>query len=778
MANPTWQIAAVVVLVLLLLAIVVIVGLKRRKAKMVSFGDDDDDAVEQGETKQLTQEQKSGNYQAHGGFNFAPAVKQPHSNAPAAAAAGTTAAAAAVPDTAAGTGREADTAEADTGRHAAHGGQTTPSTTIGAGEDATAPARHAKPETTPPDDGTADDTAGDNGNDDGDSEHTPSRARLGMGNLTDEEIERRSAESEANIRQREAERRAKAEEEARKKQREEEDKDDTLVASSYHSAVTEADESDDRDESPLTAPEIPVDDLDDEPGSIFSQLAHNKGGMSVGSYPAPAKKTPGPDSRDNDPLTADLSTLHLDDDLTTPQSPEPAGDKTPPAEADPHTEVSGDAEAGQDGTNQTTPAADTDDAAEGDRPHRVNAEGDAKSDKAQPVAESGADTPDTPAADTAVDSQTAATDDTAEPETTDQAEAEAEATEAAAAAAAAAEKAGDAKQQTPAPVGPTPAAQTAAEAQAAARGDIAPAKGRLGKLRGRLARSQNVIGQGVLGILSAGDLDEDAWEEIEDTLLMADLGTATTMRVVDKLRDTIAERGVSSEADARAMLRETLIDACKPEMDRSIRAMPNDGKPAVILMVGVNGTGKTTTTGKLARVLVSMGHTVLLGAADTFRAAAVDQLDTWGRRVGAETVRGEEGADPASVAFDAVAKGVEDGLDVVLIDTAGRLHTSTSLMDQLGKVKRVVEKKTHVDEVLLVLDATVGQNGVNQARIFRDVVDITGVVLTKLDGTAKGGIVFQVQEELGVPVKLVGLGEGADHLAPFEPESFVDALLG
>ena len=213
-------------------------------------------------------------------------------------------------------------------------------------------------------------------------------------------------------------------------------------------------------------------------------------------------------------------------------------------------------------------------------------------------------------------------------------------------------------------------------------------------------------------------------------------------------------------------------------MDRSIKAMPNEGKPAVILVVGVNGTGKTTTTGKLARVLVSMGHTVVLGAADTFRAAAADQLETWGRRVGASTVRGKEGADPASVAFDAVTTGVDQGADVVVVDTAGRLHTATGLMDQLGKVKRVVEKKSNVDEVLLVLDATVGQNGIAQARVFREVVDITGVVLTKLDGTAKGGIVFQVQEELGVPVKLVGLGEGADDLAPFEVESFVDALLG
>ena len=308
--------------------------------------------------------------------------------------------------------------------------------------------------------------------------------------------------------------------------------------------------------------------------------------------------------------------------------------------------------------------------------------------------------------------------------------------------------------------------------------DIAPAAGRMGKLRGRLSRSQNAIGQGLLGILTAGDLDEDAWEEIEDTLIMADLGAELTMKVTDPLREKIAERGVETEDQARAMLRETLIEAARPEMDRSIKAMPNDGKPAVILVVGVNGTGKTTTTGKLARVLVSMGHSVVLGAADTFRAAAADQLETWGKRVGASTVRGKEGADPASVAFDAVATGVSEGADVVLVDTAGRLHTSTGLMDQLGKVKRVVEKKSNVDEVLLVLDATVGQNGIMQARVFREVVDITGVVLTKLDGTAKGGIVFQVQEELGVPVKLVGLGEGADDLAPFEVESFVDALLG
>ena len=307
---------------------------------------------------------------------------------------------------------------------------------------------------------------------------------------------------------------------------------------------------------------------------------------------------------------------------------------------------------------------------------------------------------------------------------------------------------------------------------------IDPSAGRLDRLRGRLSRSQNAVGQGLLGLLGAGDLDEDAWEEIEDTLIMADLGAAMTQRIVDTLREEIASRQVRTEAEVRDLLRQTLIDNLHPEYDRSLRALPNDGTPAVLLIVGVNGTGKTTTTGKLARVLVADGRAILLGAADTFRAAAADQLQTWAERVGAEVVRGKEGADPASVAFDSVARGVETGVDAVLVDTAGRLHTKAGLMDELGKVKRVVEKKTPVDEVLLVIDATTGQNGLMQARVFKDVVDITGVVLTKLDGTAKGGIVFQVQHELGVPVKLVGLGEGADDLAPFTPEAFVDALLG
>ena len=346
--------------------------------------------------------------------------------------------------------------------------------------------------------------------------------------------------------------------------------------------------------------------------------------------------------------------------------------------------------------------------------------------------------------------------------------------QAAAAASAVVEAADKARAETPAPTEES----KPADAEPKPQDTIEPAVGRIGKLRGRLSKSQNVFGRSVLGMLSAGDLDDDAWEDIETQLIQADLGVKITTNVVDELREMIAERGVSSEDEARAMLRECLIAACKPELDRSIKAMPYDGKPAVVLVVGVNGTGKTTTTGKLARVLVSMGHKVLLGAADTFRAAAADQLEAWGRRVGATTVRGAEAADPASVAFDAVSKGVETHADVVLIDTAGRLHNSTNLMDQLRKVKRVVEKKAVVDEVLLVLDATTGQNGLVQAKTFGDVVNITGVVLTKLDGTAKGGIVFQVQEDLGVPVKLVGLGEGADDLAPFEVEGFVDALLG
>ncbi|OBK15556.1 signal recognition particle-docking protein FtsY [Mycobacterium asiaticum] len=307
---------------------------------------------------------------------------------------------------------------------------------------------------------------------------------------------------------------------------------------------------------------------------------------------------------------------------------------------------------------------------------------------------------------------------------------------------------------------------------------IEPTEGRLERLRGRLARSQNALGRSMLGLIGGGDLDEDSWQDVEDTLLVADLGPVVTESVVSQLRSRLASGNVRNEAEARAVLREVLIGELQPAMDRSIRALPHADHPSVLLVVGVNGTGKTTTVGKLARVLVADGRRVVLGAADTFRAAAADQLQTWASRVGAEVVRGAEGADPASVAFDAVDKGIQSGADVVVIDTAGRLHTKVGLMDELGKVKRVVTRRAAVDEVLLVLDATIGQNGLAQAKVFAEVVDITGAVLTKLDGTAKGGIVFRVQQELGVPVKLVGLGEGADDLAPFEPAAFVDALLG
>jgi fused signal recognition particle receptor len=318
---------------------------------------------------------------------------------------------------------------------------------------------------------------------------------------------------------------------------------------------------------------------------------------------------------------------------------------------------------------------------------------------------------------------------------------------------------------------------SAADAPPAAE-EIAPPEGRLERLRGRLAKSQTALGNSLLGLIGGGVLDEDSWEQVEDTLLIADLGPTVTSAVVAQLRSQLASRNVHTETDARAVLRDVLISELKPGLDRSIRALPHDDHPSVLLVVGVNGTGKTTTVGKLARVLVADGRRVVLGAADTFRAAAADQLQAWGSRVGAEVVRGPEGADPAAVAFDAVDKGIETGADVVVIDTAGRLHTKTGLMDELGKVKRVVTRRAAVDEVLLVLDATIGQNGLAQARVFADVVEITGVVLTKLDGTAKGGIVFRVQQELGVPVKLVGLGEGPDDLAPFEPAAFVDALLG
>ena len=305
-----------------------------------------------------------------------------------------------------------------------------------------------------------------------------------------------------------------------------------------------------------------------------------------------------------------------------------------------------------------------------------------------------------------------------------------------------------------------------------------PSAGRLIRLRDRLSRSQSSVGSVLLGLLSRDRLDDDTWDEIEEVLITADVGVAPARQMTDDLRTKVKVLGIRGADEVRGLLRTELITQIGEDMDRSLRTQRHDGVPAVVLMVGVNGTGKTTTCGKLARVLVGDGETVLLGAADTFRAAAADQLQTWGERVGARTVRADrDGADPASVAFDSVKEGIELGVDAVLVDTAGRLHTKTGLMDELGKVKRVIEKRTPVDEVLLVLDATTGQNGLRQARVFAEAVDITGIVLTKLDGTAKGGIVIAVQRELGVPVKLVGLGEGPDDLAPFDTATFVDAIL-
>lgn len=304
---------------------------------------------------------------------------------------------------------------------------------------------------------------------------------------------------------------------------------------------------------------------------------------------------------------------------------------------------------------------------------------------------------------------------------------------------------------------------------------------RMERLRGRLATS-GALGRALLSILSRSELSEADWEELEDTLLLADLGLDATTELMDALRVQTKVRAATDVEEVRAILREQLLALVGPDMDRSLNLAPvvadDERHPASVLMVGVNGTGKTTTTGKLARLLVADGKTVVLGAADTFRAAAADQLTTWGERVGVDVVRSErEGADPASVAFEAVKIGRESGVDVVIVDTAGRLQNKAGLMDELGKIRRVMEKGAPLREVLLVLDATTGQNGMTQAKVFAQVAGITGIVLTKLDGTAKGGIVVSVQRELGVPVKFVGLGEGADDLAPFNPEDFVDSLL-
>ena len=311
----------------------------------------------------------------------------------------------------------------------------------------------------------------------------------------------------------------------------------------------------------------------------------------------------------------------------------------------------------------------------------------------------------------------------------------------------------------------------------------APVAGRLARLRGRLARSGSPLGARLLAVLSRDHLTEDDWDELEETLLLADVGAGPSGELIDALRTRVRVEGVKDPTQVRALLREQLLALVDPTLDRSLAtARTTDAAgaevPSVVLVVGVNGTGKTTTVGKLARVLVAEGRSVVLGAADTFRAAAADQLETWGSRVGVPTVRSDrDGADPAAVAFDAVRTGKQAEVDVVLVDTAGRLQNKAGLMDELGKITRVITREAPLAEVLLVLDATTGQNGLNQAKVFGEVAGVTGIVLTKLDGTAKGGIVVAVQRQLGVPVKLVGLGEGPDDLAPFDPEQFVDGIL-
>ena len=328
--------------------------------------------------------------------------------------------------------------------------------------------------------------------------------------------------------------------------------------------------------------------------------------------------------------------------------------------------------------------------------------------------------------------------------------------------------------------------ETAAASAVATQTPVQPAldkpegaRSRIERLRAKLARSSNPFGKALFNILAKDNLSEADWEDVEDTLLLADVGAEASAQLVDELRTDSRITGTADPAQVREALRSKLLDLVGPDMDRRLNASKEGANtPSVIIMVGVNGTGKTTTAGKLARLFVADGKQVMMGAADTFRAAAADQLETWGAKVGVPVVRSDkDGADPASVAFEAAARAKDEHADVVIIDTAGRLQNKANLMDELGKIRRVTEKNLPVDEVLLVLDATTGQNGMAQAKVFAEAIGITGVVLSKLDGSAKGGIVISVQKELGVPVKLVGLGEGPDDLAPFDPEGFVDGIL-
>ena len=333
--------------------------------------------------------------------------------------------------------------------------------------------------------------------------------------------------------------------------------------------------------------------------------------------------------------------------------------------------------------------------------------------------------------------------------------------------------------ESPVAIEPTPVGSAVTESATPAVETPEAAGTRMQRLKARLSKSGNPFGKALFNILAKDQLSEADWEDVEDTLLLADVGAEASEQLVEELRNDARIAGQSDPAEVRAALKDKLLKLVGTDTDRRLNANKEGAnKPSVIIMVGVNGTGKTTTAGKLSRLLVSEGKQVMLGAADTFRAAAADQLETWGAKVGVPVVRSDkDGADPASVAFEASAKAKEENADVLIIDTAGRLQNKANLMDELGKIRRVTEKNLPVDEVLLVLDATTGQNGMTQAKVFAEAIGITGVVLSKLDGSAKGGIVVSVQKELGVPVKLVGLGEGPDDLAPFDPEGFVDGIL-
>lgn len=333
--------------------------------------------------------------------------------------------------------------------------------------------------------------------------------------------------------------------------------------------------------------------------------------------------------------------------------------------------------------------------------------------------------------------------------------------------------------ESPVATEPTPVGSAVTESATPAVETPESAGTRMQRLKARLSKSGNPFGKALFNILAKDQLSEADWEDVEDTLLLADVGAEASEQLVEELRNDARIAGQSDPAEVRAALKDKLLKLVGTDVDRRLNAdKEGANKPSVIIMVGVNGTGKTTTAGKLSRLLVSEGKQVMLGAADTFRAAAADQLETWGAKVGVPVVRSDkDGADPASVAFEASAKAKEENADVLIIDTAGRLQNKANLMDELGKIRRVTEKNLPVDEVLLVLDATTGQNGMTQAKVFAEAIGITGVVLSKLDGSAKGGIVISVQKELGVPVKLVGLGEGPDDLAPFDPEGFVDGIL-